>query len=82
MAQKMLNQGYENVKNLEGSIFAWANRGLPVHDDSGEIHEVRRFGREFGHVEDYGHFDLLAGLRADDEVFPAILGWLGDHPLN
>ena len=37
------------------------------------------FGREHGHAEDYGHFDLLLGPRAEAEVFGAIEAHLRDH---
>jgi hypothetical protein len=37
------------------------------------------FGKTTGTVEDYGHVDLLVGLRAEQEVFPAILQWLTSH---
>ncbi|MCP4499418.1 MAG: alpha/beta hydrolase [Deltaproteobacteria bacterium] len=34
------------------------------------------FGKEYGHVEDYGHTDLLVGDRVGSEVFPEIISWL------
>jgi len=34
------------------------------------------FGRGWGTVDDYGHGDLLVGLRTADEVFPVIGRWL------
>jgi pimeloyl-ACP methyl ester carboxylesterase len=34
------------------------------------------FGREFGHAEDYGHFDLIVGQRAEQEVWPHIVAFL------
>ncbi len=37
------------------------------------------FGKETGCVEDYGHMDLLMGVRTEHEVFPHILTWLDDH---
>jgi len=37
------------------------------------------FGKETGCVEDYGHMDLLVGLRSEQEVFPALLAWLMEH---
>ena len=46
----------------------------------GSGHEVARFGKRHGQVEDYGHFDLLSGRRADREVFPHVLAWLEAHP--
>ena len=38
--------------------------------------EVRPLGREFGHQEDYGHFDLILGRNAKQESWPLILNWL------
>ena len=46
----------------------------------GDAHKVLKFGRSHGHPEHYGHIDLVAGLRADRETFPAILAWLKAHP--
>ncbi len=37
---------------------------------------LRVFGREQGHQDHYGHFDLLIGRRAKIEVFPHIDKWL------
>ncbi|MBI4962586.1 MAG: alpha/beta hydrolase [Desulfomonile tiedjei] len=36
-------------------------------------------GKASGCEEDYGHVDLMVGLRAASEVFPLILQWLTDH---
>lgn len=43
----------------------------------GTDHEV--FGKVRGHVEDYGHFDLLVGDRAETEVWPVLVQWLRDQ---
>jgi pimeloyl-ACP methyl ester carboxylesterase len=37
---------------------------------------VARFGKSHGHVDDYGHFDLIVGKRAEREVWPTIRGFL------
>ena len=37
---------------------------------------VEVFGRDHGHVNDYGHFDLVVGRNAQAEVWPRILGHL------
>jgi pimeloyl-ACP methyl ester carboxylesterase len=37
------------------------------------------FGKASGTVEDYGHVDLLVGIRSEQEVFPIILSWLEAH---
>ena len=40
---------------------------------------MQEFGRRAGQHDDYGHFDLLIGTRADAEVFPAIEHFLLRH---
>ena len=37
---------------------------------------VAFFGREHGHAENYGHFDLIVGKRAQREVWPLISAFL------
>jgi pimeloyl-ACP methyl ester carboxylesterase len=37
---------------------------------------VVRFGRVHGHADDYGHFDLIIGRRAEHEVWPTIRNFL------
>jgi pimeloyl-ACP methyl ester carboxylesterase len=37
---------------------------------------VARFGRTHGHLDDYGHFDLILGKRAEHEVWPTIRNFL------
>lgn len=39
----------------------------------------RAFGKELGHPEHYGHFDLLIGRRAPQETWPVIHDWLLEH---
>ena len=36
-AQRMQEAGFTNVRNLDGSIFQWANEGRPV-EPSGKVH--------------------------------------------
>jgi pimeloyl-ACP methyl ester carboxylesterase len=36
-------------------------------------------GKESGCLDDYGHVDLLVGIRAQNEIFPKILDWLDQH---
>jgi len=38
--------------------------------------EARVYGRDHGHHDEYGHWDLLLGRRAFEEVWPDIAGWL------
>lgn len=37
------------------------------------------FGRARGHGADYGHHDLIMGLRAPAEVWPVLASWLDRH---
>lgn len=34
------------------------------------------FGRAHGHADDYGHYDIVLGRRAPEEVWPRIVDWL------
>lgn len=36
-------------------------------------------GKKTGCVEDYGHLDLMVGLRSEQEVFPILLAWLTEQ---
>lgn len=38
-----------------------------------------RFGKAHGHLEDYGHGDLLIGNSAAAEVFPPLVKWLSER---
>ena len=48
LVQKLTERGFTNVKNLEGSIFEWANRGYPVERDGEEVREVHPFDDHWG----------------------------------
>jgi alpha-beta hydrolase superfamily lysophospholipase len=49
---------------------------LSQHSDA---HQMIIFGKSAGQADHYGHFDLLLGKRAVEEVFPAIEAWLMQH---
>ena len=57
LVQKLTERGFTNVKNLEGSIFEWANRGYPVERDGEEVREVHPFDDRWGTLL---HEDLRA----------------------
>lgn len=42
-------------------------------------HSMQAFGRAHGQTEDYGHFDLMMGVRARLEVWPVLHDWLVRH---
>jgi hypothetical protein len=37
-------------------------------------------GEENGFLHDYGHVDLIVGERADEELWPRLLGFFERHP--
>jgi len=57
LVQKLTALGFTHVKNLDGSIFAWANAGFPVERDGVEVHEVHPFDDRWGTLL---HEDLRA----------------------
>ena len=57
VAERLEEQGYTRVWNLEGSIFEWANQGLPVVRGGEEVRQVHPYSREWEPLLD-------AGLRA------------------
>ncbi len=52
LAEELERRGFTSVRNLEGSIFAWANAGQPVVRDGRAVREVHPFDRRWGrHLE-------------------------------
>ena len=47
-AQKLRLAGFTNVRNLEGSIFAWANEGRPLVEDGRPADQVHPYNRIWG----------------------------------
>lgn len=56
------------------SVVALCNSG----DGSGERPFVI-LGKKSGCVEEYGHLDMLVGIRAEEEVFAPISNWFASH---
>eukprot|EP00127_Corallochytrium_limacisporum_P000234 Clim_evm2s8 gene=Clim_evmTU2s8 len=53
MAQRMHQLGYDNVRNLEGSIFKWANESRPmVGGDGNQAKLVHPYNSTFGRLLD------------------------------
>ena len=40
--------GIENIYNLEGGLFGWANQGRPIYRGTDRVHEVHPFNRAWG----------------------------------
>ena len=57
VAQQLLQRGYTRVFNLEGSLFEWANAGLPVYQDGRVVKQVHPYNARWGAL-------LLSPLRA------------------
>ncbi len=57
-AEKLDDHGVKNVRNLEGSIFAWANSGHPVYRGTQRASRVHPYDVTWGRM-------LTPGLRAD-----------------
>jgi len=47
-AKKLMEAGYTNVVNLEGSIFRWANEGRPIVRDGRNVEQVHPYNRTWG----------------------------------
>ncbi len=54
-AQQLRSLGYVNVVNLEGSIFEWANRELPLEGREGANGMVHPFDADWGKLVDEPH---------------------------
>ncbi|MFQ3670992.1 MAG: rhodanese-like domain-containing protein [Verrucomicrobiia bacterium] len=52
LAQKLQAAGFKNVRNLEGSIFAWANEGRPLVNAHGSTAGVHPFNLLWGRYLD------------------------------
>jgi rhodanese-related sulfurtransferase len=50
LTRELAARGYTNVRNLEGSIFEWANRGLPLYRDGLRVAQVHPFDAEWGRL--------------------------------
>ena len=48
LAEKLMQQGFTKVVNLEGSIFQWANEGQPVYKGEAQVRQVHPFDPQWG----------------------------------
>lgn len=51
-ASRLMDAGFTNVMNLEGSIFRWANEGRPVYLADRRVHEVHPYNAAWGRLLD------------------------------
>ena len=52
LARRLMEAGYTGVRNLEGSIFEWANEGRPVYRGDREVRRVHPYDRRWGRLLD------------------------------
>ena len=52
LVERLQSEGFTDVKNLEGSIFEWANKGYPLEREGETVHEVHPFDEEWGRLLD------------------------------
>jgi rhodanese-related sulfurtransferase len=50
LAEKLQQQGFTNVANLEGSIFQWANEGRPIYKGEQIVQQVHPFDAKWGQM--------------------------------
>lgn len=52
LVERLREEGFTHVANLEGSIFEWANRGYPLERDGKQVREVHPYDEEWGRLLD------------------------------
>ena len=52
LAEDLRAQGFENVSNVEGSLFQWANEGRPLFRGDERIYEAHPYDEEWGQLLD------------------------------
>ena len=50
LVERLKKEGFKDAKNLEGSIFEWANKGYPLERDGAPVQEVHPYDAEWGRL--------------------------------
>ncbi len=50
LSEALIERGFEDVRNLEGSLFEWANAGLPLYCGGQRAERVHPFDEEWGRL--------------------------------
>ena len=50
LVERLKKEGFTDAKNLEGSIFEWANKGYPLERDGALVQEVHPYDAEWGRL--------------------------------
>lgn len=61
LARELQSAGFSNARNLEGSIFEWANRGHPLYRGADRVKRVHPFDREWGQYLERSLWSELEG---------------------
>ncbi len=64
LVERLRNEGFTDAKNLEGSIFEWANKGYPLERDGAPVREVHPFDAEWGRLLEPSLHAYRPGLRS------------------
>jgi rhodanese-related sulfurtransferase len=52
LVARLKKEGFTDAKNLEGSIFEWANKDFPIERDGAPVKEVHPYDAEWGRLLD------------------------------
>ena len=52
LVARLKEEGFADARNLEGSIFEWANKGYPLERDGARVEEVHPYDAEWGRLLD------------------------------
>ena len=52
LAEELRARGFENVSNLEGSLFQWANEGRPLYRGEQRVYQAHPYDEEWGQLLD------------------------------
>lgn len=50
LVERLEKEGFTHAKNLEGSIFEWANKGYPLERDGKPVREVHPYDETWGRL--------------------------------
>ena len=54
IGELLIKNGYTNVHNLYGGIFAWSNFGYPVYSKSKKTDNIHAYDKEWGKLLEHG----------------------------
>ena len=70
LVERLKEEGFADAKNLEGSIFEWANKGYPLERDGARVREVHPYDAEWGRLLDPSLHAYRPGARSAPDAQP------------